>query len=149
MSAETKGVVYQLEFECPRCKAKLQLQGLPAGSWVRCPKCGKASLAPDPVVRRAPEPIKPEDDALILGPAPEPKPMTPVAVAMESELRDAVDEAILVPANPFRVAAGAGLCVATILAIFAALEHSDIGMIAFAALAVACLFPLMRIPVDS
>lgn len=144
MSAETKDVVDQVAFRCPRCKATLQIQAQPVGSWVRCPKCGKASLAPDPVVRRAPEPIKPEDDRLILAPAPR----THEAVAIGSGPSDVDDDESPAPANPYRVAAGAGFCVAVILGIFSALEHSDIGMIAFAALGVACLFPLLRIPFD-
>jgi hypothetical protein len=153
MSAEPKDVVYQVAFQCPRCKATLQIQAQPASSWVRCPKCGRASLAPDPVVRRAPEPIRPEDNALVLGPVPEFKPMTPVAVAGAFEQRGAkiADEREVLPppANPLRVAAGAGFCVATILCIFSALESYDVGLIIFSILGVLCIIPLLRIPVES
>jgi hypothetical protein len=153
MSAEPKDVVHQVAFQCPRCKATLQIQAQPAGSWVRCPKCGKASSAPDTVVRRAPDPIKPKDDALIVGPVPKFAPMPPVEAAIDSALSEPEsggdEEARSDPANPFRVAAGAGFCVAVILGIFSMLENYDAGLVVFGVMGVLCIIPLIRIPPES
>ncbi len=151
MSADAKTVASQVAFFCPRCKATLQIHAQTAGAWVRCPKCGKASPAPDPTLRRATERTKPVEGATILGPEPEFSPTVAVPADFEPRHAEIVqeDEPLPAPANPMRVAAGAGFCVTAILGIFAALEHYDVGIIAFGAMGVVCLISLLRIPADS
>jgi len=35
-------------YRCPRCQAELEAPAGPLDGWRRCPRCGRASLPPDP-----------------------------------------------------------------------------------------------------
>src|SRR4051794_40612792 len=124
MSAESE-LVFLVAFPCTHCKTELSTPADQPGAWVRCPKCGRASRAPDSVVKRKPIPIiKPGDDVFRIEPAPDPKPMTPVAMApipAPPPLLGTVDRTYE-PASFWRLACGAGLVLSVSGALFAHVE---------------------------
>ena len=145
MSTEPE-LVFLMAFPCTHCKAELSIAANQPGTWVRCPKCGRASRAPDSVVKRSPVPIKAGEDVFRIDPAPDPKPMTPVAVASLPAQRSllGLDRVSHEPANPWRVACGAALVLAVTGAIFAHIETSELGIVGFSMGSVIMLIILIR-----
>lgn len=58
-----------VSYRCPRCDAALEARTSEADSWLRCPRCGRASLPPDTSLTPPPLPSSPplSDDALLGG----------------------------------------------------------------------------------
>ena len=124
-----KELTFLASFPCPHCKAALESPSDRPGVWVRCPKCKRASRAPEALVRRQPPPIQPGEDVLRIEPAPEPKPMTPVAVATLPERVQALPQVTYEPTSVWRVVCGAVMLLAVIGLLFSFLEKSEIGII--------------------
>ena len=145
MSTEPE-LVFLLAFPCTHCKAELSSAADQPGAWVRCPKCGRASRAPDSIVKRRPVPNKAGEDVLRIDPAPDPKPMTPVAAAALPAPRSLLsfDRVSHEPANPWRVACGAGLVLAVTGTIFAHIESSELGIVGFSMGSMIMLIILLR-----
>ena len=145
MNAEPE-LVFLMTFPCIHCKAELSSAPDQPGAWVRCPTCGRASRAPDSVVKRSFVPNKPGPDVFRIDPAPDPKPMTPVAMAALSARRSflGLDQVSQEPANPWRVACGAGLVLAVTGAIFSHIESSELGIVGFSMGSVILLIILIK-----
>ena len=146
MSAEPD-LLFLVAFDCLHCKAELSTPADRPGAWVRCPSCGRASRAPSGVPRTKPVPLKPDEDVFRIGPAPDPKPMTPVAFASVSvphspllSVPGGQDE----PANLWRVACGGGLFLTVTGLLFALVEASELGILVFSIAAVFLLIVLIR-----
>jgi hypothetical protein len=66
-------ITFIVAYRCPNCQAALEARTSEAQGWLRCPKCGRASLPPDivrmPRVDRAS--ASPGEDILVIGPSSE------------------------------------------------------------------------------
>jgi hypothetical protein len=64
-------ITFIVTYRCPSCQAALEARTSEAPGWLRCPKCGRASLPPDTVrmPRRDPASASPGEDILVIGPA--------------------------------------------------------------------------------
>lgn len=60
-------ITYIVAYRCPNCQAALEARTTEANTWLRCPKCGRASLPPDLVRTPRIDPILPGDDVLVIG----------------------------------------------------------------------------------
>ena len=69
-------ITFLVAYRCPQCRAELEARSGLAQGWVRCPKCGRASLPPEHM-RAAPaaRPTAGGDDILVIGPEPELRPL--------------------------------------------------------------------------
>jgi hypothetical protein len=139
--AVRSGITFIVSYQCPQCGAALEGKTTQPEAWLRCPSCGRASQAPDHAI--APEaPVSrqlPDEEVLVIGPAPEPTPMTPVAVAaVPSSARSSE------PGNPIRVAYAAALFVSVVLLVFSFLDQGMIGTSVFSVAAVIFLVLLAR-----
>lgn len=60
-------IAFIVSYRCPRCQAALEATTSRLAEWLRCPKCGRASLPPDVLPRRpVVQPL--DEDTLIIGP---------------------------------------------------------------------------------
>jgi len=149
-------------YPCPHCRATLEERPGGAGSWRRCPKCGRASRPPVHAVtaRRAPAPATPQDRIdLVIGPEIELPAMTPVAVAAPpGPGRDPGPSptSIRAPAQPFdhltapapstlRVVYASALFVSVTMLLFSFLDRSVLGTSLFGASAV-LFFVILAMP---
>src|SRR5262249_30142409 len=116
-------------------------------SWLRCPKCGRASRPPaDAVVARRPPPaIEPWEDVLVIRPDVELPAMTPVSVARPPGAATAPGPAA-VRGNVLRVVYATALFISVTLLLFAYLEGSVVGSSVFSALALLFFVPLALPP---
>lgn len=136
-------LIFLVSFPCSHCKATLEGKADQPGAWIRCPSCGRASRAPDALVKRPPPPIAPGEDIYRIEKAPEPKPMTPVAMAPVA--RKATESVPFVPggadepAPAWRVACGTALFLSVMGLLFSFLEKSEVGIITSAVAAVITL----------
>lgn len=126
----TAEIAFVSEFTCRHCGTDLIGRSGRYTSWMRCPKCGRASLAPE--VRIAPRPLyvplpdDPPDDLLVIGPAPELPAMTPVAPF--SEFSDEDDDLGLVSAiSVRRVVASTILFLSLTMLVLSILNQSTVG----------------------
>jgi len=147
MPAESE-LTFIVSFPCPSCKASLESPSDQPGAWIRCPKCGRAGRAPDALVRKPPPPLAPGELFHRIEAAPEPKPMTPVAVApvVRNDPRfgplDMYEPHE--PAPLWKVACGAGLFVSVMSLLFAFLEKSEVGIIGSGVVALIMFVALVR-----
>ena len=130
MTATTE-IAFVSEFPCRHCGTDLIGRLTRYTSWMRCPKCGRASLAPE--VRIAPRslyvplPDDPPDDLLVIGPAPELPPMTPVADS--SEFSDEYDDdlGLISAISVRRVVASTILFLSLTMLVLSILNQSTVG----------------------
>ncbi|WP_406697644.1 transposase [Singulisphaera sp. Ch08] len=69
MHQQQSEITYIVAYRCPNCQAALEARSSEAQTWLRCPKCGRASLPPELVRTPHVDPILPGDDVLVIGPA--------------------------------------------------------------------------------
>ena len=147
MPAEPE-LTFIVSFPCPHCKAPLESPADQPGVWIRCPKCGRAGRAPDALVRKPPAPLALGEDIHRIEPAPEPKPMTPVAVAPlvrdDSRMVPLASFERREPAPLWKVACGAGLFVSVMALLFSFIEKSEVGIIGSGVGAVIMFVVLIR-----
>jgi hypothetical protein len=137
-------ISYIVSYRCPHCQAPLEGRAHRAGTWLRCPRCSRASLPPSSALSVAPPaPIEPGEDVLVIGPAPEPSPMTPVAVATGRNANPTPALPGNPPASPLRVIYSASLFVSVTMLLFSYLDRSVLGSSVFSALAILFLVLLL------
>ena len=136
-------IIFVVAYRCPRCQAALEGRADRAHSWLRCPKCGRASLPPEHAVRPVPVPerLAPGEDVLVIGPSPEPRPMTPVAVAPWPERPRPAAR----PRNGWRMVYATVLFVSMTMLLFSYLDRNTLGSSVFSALALLALV-LLALP---
>jgi predicted RNA-binding Zn-ribbon protein involved in translation (DUF1610 family) len=134
-------MTFLVSYDCPYCQSALMGRTARSDAWVRCPSCGRASEPPEHAVTLAPP--APGEDVLVIGPDPDPRPMTPVAVADYRDARPARH-----PVSPLRVACSAALFVSVSMLLFAVLDGSTMGTAFFGAAAVVCI-ALLAVPARS
>ena len=69
MHQQQSEITYIVAYRCPNCQAALEARTSEASTWLRCPKCGRASLPPELVRTPRVDPILPGDDVLVIGAA--------------------------------------------------------------------------------
>ena len=145
MPAESD-LIFVVSYPCPHCKSSLESPADQPGTWIRCPKCGRASRAPEALFRRPPDPVAPGEDVLRIQPAPEPKPMTPVAFApvRRNSREPGVEMVRNEPAPAWRVACGAVLFLAVVGLLFSFVEKNEVGIIACGVVGLIALIALLR-----
>ena len=75
---EQSGITFIVGYPCPRCHAMLEARSSDAYGWLRCPRCGRASLPPEHMRMPPREMPPPPEDVLVIGPSPEYPGMSPV-----------------------------------------------------------------------
>jgi hypothetical protein len=65
---EAPEITFIVTYECPRCQAALEARTAESQTWLRCPKCGRASLPPEHMEVEPPARSAPAEDFLIIGP---------------------------------------------------------------------------------
>lgn len=63
-------ITFIVTYRCPRCDAALEARTRESHTWLRCPRCGRASLPPEHM-RTPPPPVALDDDVLVIGSAPD------------------------------------------------------------------------------
>jgi hypothetical protein len=61
-------ITFIVTYRCPTCQAALEARTSEAHTWLRCPKCGRASLPPEYVRTPPPRRHAPGEDILVIGP---------------------------------------------------------------------------------
>lgn len=136
-------ITFVVSYRCPHCGAALEGRTARADAWLRCPGCSRASQPPDHAVTpeaTRPPAAAPAEDLLVIGPEPEPAPMTPVAFALPAPIPVRPAEA----ASPARVALAAALFVAVVFLVFSFLDQSLTGTAVFSIAAFVFLVLLAR-----
>ena len=137
-------ISYIVSYRCPHCQAPLEGRAHRAGTWLRCPRCSRASLPPSSALSVVPPvPIEPGEEVLVIGPAPEPSPMTPVSVATGRAANPTQALPGNPPASPLRVVYSASLFVSVTMLLFSYLDRSVLGSSVFSALAILFLVLLL------
>jgi DNA-directed RNA polymerase subunit RPC12/RpoP len=111
-------MTFIVEYRCPRCDAALEARSSQSYGWLRCPRCGRASLPPEHM--RAPRPSVRSplgDDVLIIGP--------------ERPRGSASDRASFRPGSFRRIAGATALFLSLLIALLSLLEQDRIGALAF------------------
>ena len=137
-----------VSYRCPKCQAVLQ--GRP-DTWLRCPKCGRASqpTTPAPVPPQRP-PEVPTPLAHGITPAPLPEPVNPARPAAAPGAEPASPATYVLaaalargevapPGRDWRILYASGLFVAVTMLVFSTLEGSVTGTSFFGALAFLCV----------
>lgn len=131
-------IAFVVAYRCECCGASLEAPASRATAWLKCPACGRGGLPPELAVKRAAPaaPLVAGEELLVIGPPPEPKPMTPVGIAEHDS--DWPDRA---PAtgNALRVACASVLFVSLTLLLFAYLEQNHLAASVCGAVAVLAL----------
>jgi hypothetical protein len=68
---EQPEITFIVGYPCPNCRATLEARSGDAYGWLRCPKCGRASLPPEHMRETPAERPPLGDDVLVIGPSPE------------------------------------------------------------------------------
>lgn len=143
----TSEIAYVSEFPCRHCGTDLIGQTSDWTSWMRCPQCGRASLAPEMRIAPRPRfvslPDDPPDDVLVIGPGAEFSTMTPVAVADALEFSDEDDDelGLISAVSVRRVVASTILFLSLTMLVVSVLNQSTVGGPLFGTIAmVAILF---------
>ncbi len=79
-------IAFIVNYRCPRCQAALEARTRESYTWLRCPRCGRASLPPEPM-RKAPAPQPLGDDVLVIGDTPDLRSLAPAAHAEPGSAR--------------------------------------------------------------
>src|SRR3954468_22641240 len=64
-------ITFIVAYRCPRCHAALEARTSESQTWLRCPKCGRASLPPEHMREPRRSTDAPGDDVLVIGPLPD------------------------------------------------------------------------------
>ena len=119
-------MTFIVDYRCARCDAALEARSGQAYGWLRCPRCGRATLPPEHMKtprRRDRTPLGP--DVLVIGPEPS---------RTSSPARSSY------PSGSFRRVAGASaMFLSLLIALLSLLEHDQIGSSVFAIIALVCL----------
>jgi DNA-directed RNA polymerase subunit RPC12/RpoP len=121
-------MTFIVQYGCPRCDAALEARSSQTYGWLRCPRCGCASLPPEHMRTprtRTPVPIAPGEEILIIGP--------------ERSREAAPDRASFRPGSFRRIAAATGLFLSLLIALLSLVEHDRVVAMVFALVALACL----------
>jgi DNA-directed RNA polymerase subunit RPC12/RpoP len=119
-------MMFIVEYRCPRCDAALEARSSQSYGWLRCPRCGRASLPPEHMRARRPSGRIPlGDDVLIIGP--------------ERPGASAAARASFRPGSFRRIACASALFLSLLIALLSLLEHDETGAWVFALIALAFL----------
>jgi hypothetical protein len=132
-------ITFIVAYQCPACRAALEARSGLAQGWVRCPKCGRASLPPEhmrtvPRAGAVTAPAGEGDDVLYIGPGSGARALNPV------------DSAAPAPASISgrSVFFGAGFVLSLFLALVSILDRNTInaGVFGFLALLMLALWSI-------
>jgi DNA-directed RNA polymerase subunit RPC12/RpoP len=133
-SVGTDEITFIVEYQCPACGAALEARSSETYGWLRCPRCGRASLPPEHM--QAPRPRRREplgDDVLVIGP---------------DHSQTAAGRSAFRPGSVRRIAASTALFLSLFIALLAWLEQGRAVAWLFSVIALACLvcvlFPSRR-----
>ena len=141
-------ISYIASYPCPHCQAPLEGRAGRADSWLKCPRCGRASRPPRSAVTTRRMPDAPGPVELVLGPDPELPSMTPVAVAAPGAASASGVGSGAAPEsapNVLRVVYASALFVSVTMLLFSYLDRSVLGTSLFGASAV-CFLVLLALP---
>lgn len=147
--ATTLEIAFVSEFHCRHCGTALVGRSRAWSSWMRCPQCGRASLAPEiriePSPRFVPLPDDPPDDLLVIGPDPELSAMTPLAAAGPSEIsgEDEDDLGLITAVSVRRVVASTILFLSLTMLVLSVLDQSSLGSSLFGTIAMVAIVLLV------
>jgi DNA-directed RNA polymerase subunit RPC12/RpoP len=119
-------MTFIVEYRCPRCDAALEARSSQDYGWLRCPRCGRASLPPEHM--HAPRPrarVPLGADVLIIGP--------------ERPGASATGRSSFRPGSFRRIAGATALFLSLLIALLSVLEEDRIGALVFTLIALACL----------
>jgi predicted Zn finger-like uncharacterized protein len=132
-------ITFIVAYQCPACRAALEAKSGLAQGWVRCPKCGRASLPPEhmravPRARATTEPAGEGDDVLFIGPDPGPRTLNPIDSGSPAP----------VSISGRSVLFGAGFVISLFLALVSILDQNTInaGIFGFLALLMLALWSI-------
>ncbi len=110
-------------YPCPRCRAMLEARSGDAYGWLRCPKCGRASLPPEHM--REPPPERPPlgDDVLVIGPSVEDRRDAPIGASPRRSRA--------FPGGVRRIVVAAGLIVSLTLLVVSVLDENALNAMIF------------------
>jgi hypothetical protein len=75
-------ITFIVAYRCPQCQAELEARSGLAQGWVRCPKCGRASLPPEHMrAVLGARPVAEGEDVLVIGPGTDVRFLSPVETA--------------------------------------------------------------------
>ena len=141
---------YVVSYACPHCRATLEGRSEHAGSWLRCPGCGRASRPPAEALvvadRTPPPPLAEGEDALVIDAPPPLRAMTPVAVNRGDDRDDETPGGVAEgtpTVNPWRVVLTTALFVSISMLLFAFLDRSPYGVPLFVTATVVCVVLLL------
>jgi DNA-directed RNA polymerase subunit RPC12/RpoP len=119
-------MMFIVEYRCPRCDAALEARSSQSYGWLRCPRCGRASLPPEHM--RSPRPQArwpPGEDVLIIGP--------------EQPGRSPANRPSSRHGNFRRIAGATALFLSLLISLLSLLDQDRISATIFALIALACL----------
>jgi hypothetical protein len=127
-------ITFLVSYQCPRCHAALEAGAADPASWLRCPKCGRASLPPSPSLSPSvPRAAQADGEVLFIGPGDEARtlhaPTAPRATAGATR----------------RIAFITGLLVSSLVLVFALLGQDSL-VASVAGLAALIFVGLLAIP---
>lgn len=128
-------ITFIVTYPCPGCQASLEAKSRATQGWLRCPRCGRASLPPDTV---KPPPLDSDpsldDDVLVIGPGAK-EDGAPLRVAAASRY----------PGGARRVTMAVSLLITLTLLGFAFSDGNFVGVAIYGAIFTALLMGLVTI----
>jgi hypothetical protein len=116
-------ITFIVAYRCPRCHAALEARTAESHSWIRCPKCGRASLPPEHMRTPSLRPMPLGDDVLVIGPTTD----------YPGMLRGTASQPVSHPGGARRVALAVGILASLTMLMISFLEGNGLNVAIFGA----------------